>query len=130
MSVHPRGRICILSDIDFENLTLGIQPNCRDHFHTGKAKAFELSRHPALGKLLAFLASSATTDEDPAPAGCFIEVGGWVEYAHLRSTTKPNLKVIYALGEKIAARERKLFRRRTDYPVAGAPARFKPRREK
>lgn len=128
MSVHHRGRICILSDIDFENLALGIQPNCRDHFHTGKAKAFELSRHPALGKLLAFLASSATTDEDPAPAGCFIEVDGWVEYAHLRSSTKPNLKVIYALGEKIAAHERKLFRRRMYYPVAGIPAILKRRR--
>ncbi len=128
MSVHRRGRICILSDIEIENLALGIQPDCRDHFHTGRAKAFELSRHPALGKLLALLASSATTDEDPAPAGCFIEIGGWVEYAHLRSSTKPNLKVIYVLGEKIAARERKLFRRRTDYLVAAPPVRFKPRR--
>jgi hypothetical protein len=52
---------------------------------------------------LAFLASSATTDENPAPAGCFIEIGGVVEYAHLRRTTKPNLREIYAVGEKIAA---------------------------
>jgi hypothetical protein len=119
MSVHARGRICILSDIDFENLALGIKPNCRDHIHVGRARAYELTLHPQFGKLLAFLASSATTDEDIAPAGCFIEVGGWVEYSHLRSTTKPNLKQIYALGEKIAADERKLFRRRTHYPVVG-----------
>lgn len=117
MSVHPRGRICILSDIDVENLSLGITPKCKDHVHMGKVRAFELTRSPRLGRLLAFLASSATTDEDPAPAGCFIEIGGFVEYAHLRRTTKPNLKVIYALGEKIADDEQKPFRRRVFYPV-------------
>jgi len=83
----------------------------------GKAKAFDLTRHPSLGKLLAFLGSSATTAEYPAPAGCFIEIGGFVEYAHLRRTTKPNLKVIYALGQKIAADKQKIFIRRTFYPV-------------
>lgn len=118
MSVHPRGRICILNDVDFENLTVGIQPNCRDHIHMGKARAFELTRHPSLGRILAFLASSASTKEDSAPAGVFIEIGGWVEYAHLRRTTKPNFKAIYALGEKIAADEQKFFRRRTFFPVA------------
>lgn len=103
MSVHPRGRYCILSDIDSENLARGVKPDCRDHLHVGKVRAFELSRCPSLGNLLAFLASSATTDENPAPAGCFIEIGGVVEYAHLRRTTKPNLREIYAVGEKIAA---------------------------
>jgi|GEM_PF-7034789 hypothetical protein len=117
MSVHPRGRFCILSDVDVENLSLGIKPNCRDHVHAGRVRAFELSRNPRLGRLLALLASSATTKEDPAPAGCFIEIGGFVEYAHIRKTTKPNLKVIYALGEKIAADEQKPFMRRRFYPT-------------
>ena len=118
MSVHPRGRICILNEMDWENLQRGIKPNCRDHVHMGKVRAFDLTRHPSLGRILAFLASSATTHENPAPAGVFIEIGGFVEYAHLRRTSKPRLKSIYALGEKIAADEQKPFRRRTFYPVA------------
>jgi hypothetical protein len=83
----------------------------------GKVRAFELTRHPSLGKLLALLSSSATTAENPASAGCFIEIGGVVEYAHLRKTTKPNLKAIHAIGEKVAADARKPFRRRIYYPV-------------
>lgn len=117
MSVHRRGRLCILNDIDLENFARGITPNCKDHIHVGRVRAFEISRHPSLGRLIAFLGSSATTDDDPAPAGCFIEIGGFVEYAHLRKTTKPNLKAIYALGERIAANEKKPFNRRTYYPV-------------
>ncbi|WP_035359913.1 hypothetical protein [Edaphobacter aggregans] len=108
----------MLSDVDFENLSRGIQPDCRDHIHVGKARAFELTGNPSMGRVLAFLTSSATTDEDLAPAGCFIEIGGFVEYAHLRKTTKPNLKAIYAVGEKVAADEKKPFMRRTFYPVA------------
>ena len=117
MSVHPRGRICILREEDFDNLSRGIQPNCRDHYHTGKVKAFDLTRSPILGRILAFLGSAATIAENPAPSGVFVEVGGVVEYCHLRKTTKPNLKSIYVLGEKIAADEQKLFSRRTHYPV-------------
>jgi hypothetical protein len=70
-----------------------------------------------MGKILAFLSSAATTDEDLAPSGVFVEVGAFVEYCHLRRTTKPRLKAIYAVGEKIAADQQKLFRRRTHYPV-------------
>lgn len=117
MSVHPRGRICILTEEDFENLSRGITPNCKDHYHTGKSKAFELTRHPELGEILALVASSATTKDDVAPSGVFVKVGDFVEYCHLRRTTKPKLKFIYALGEKIAAEEQKMFRRRTYYPV-------------
>ena len=118
MSVHPRGRICLLSEFDFERLSQGILPDCRDHRHVGKVEAFAISRHPQYGRPLAFLTSSATTAEDLAPAGCFVEIGGVVEYAHLRSTTKPNLKLIYAFGEQVAAKEQKPFIRRTFYPVA------------
>jgi hypothetical protein len=107
----------MLSDLDVENLARGIKPNCKDHIHVGRVRAFELSRHPSLGKILAFLASSATSEEDHAPAGCFIEIGDCVEYTHLRRTTKPNLKAIYTVGEKIAAHVKKPFNRRTYYPV-------------
>ncbi len=117
MSVHHKSRICILTEEDFENLSRGIQPSCRDHYHTGKSKAFDLTRSPQLGRILAFLGSPATTAENLAPSGVFIEIGGMVEYCHLRKTTKPRLKSIYALGEKIAADEQKLFIRRTSYPV-------------
>jgi uroporphyrinogen-III synthase len=40
-----------------------------------------------------------------------------VEYAHLRRTTKPNLKAIYAVGEKIAGDVKRPFIRRPYYPV-------------
>jgi hypothetical protein len=70
-----------------------------------------------LGKLLALMASAATTPENVAPAGCFVEIGGVVEYTHLRKTTKPKLKAIYALGERIAAEHNLTFRRRKDYAI-------------
>jgi hypothetical protein len=47
----------------------------------------------------------------------FIEIGGYVEYCHLRKTTKPNLKRIYALGEQIAAGVNRPFLRRNYYPT-------------
>jgi hypothetical protein len=107
----------MLDEVDIENLSRGIRPNCKDHLHVGRVRAFDLSRSAHLGKLLAFVSSSATTKDDPAPSGCFIEIGGYVEYTHLRRSTQPRLTSIYAIGEKIAADINKPFLRRRYYPV-------------
>jgi hypothetical protein len=115
VSVHHKGRICLLDDYDFEKLSCGIKLNCKEHKHVGRVQAFELTREPRFGKLLAFLASSASTRENPAPAGCFVEIGGLVEYVHLRKSSKPNLKSVYALGERIGKEQNKPFKRRSYY---------------
>jgi hypothetical protein len=117
VSIHHKGRICILNSIDFENLSLGSQPDCRDHRHVNRVKAFEISRDPRLGKLVALVASSATTEEDLAPSGCFVEVGGVIEYVHLRRRTKVKLNLIYAAGDRIAVERKSSFKRRAYYPV-------------
>jgi hypothetical protein len=117
VSVHHKGRICILDPIDFENWSLGIKPDCKDHRHVNRVKAFEISRDPRFGNLVALLASSATTADDPAPSGCFVEVGGVIEYVHLRPRTKVRLKTIHALGERIAAEKKTTFKRRAYYLV-------------
>ena len=117
MSIHPRGRICILDEVDAQRLAEGIKPNCKDHYHTGRVKAFELCRVATLGRILVMLGSRATTEDDPAPSGVFIEIGGYVEYCHLSKTTKPNLRRIYALGKQVAAGENRPFLRRNYYPL-------------
>jgi|SRR5579863_469431 len=100
-----------------ENLSLGIRPDCRDHRHVNRTKAFEISKNPRFGRIVAVLSSSATTEENLAPAGCFVEVAGDIEYVHLRQRTKPRLNVIYTVGEQVAAERGKIFRRRSYYPV-------------
>jgi hypothetical protein len=117
VSVHSKGRYCIIDDIDLESLSRGLKLNCKDHRHVGRVAAFEISRSPRLGRLVAFLGSAATTRDEPAPAGCFIEIGGFIEYVHLRPSTKPNLKTIYALGKRLGTERRKPFRQRTYYPA-------------
>jgi hypothetical protein len=117
VSIHSKGRVCVLDVVDFENARLGIPPKCKDHRHVNRAKAFEISRNPRFGRLVGFLASAATTKDDIAPAGCFVEVAGVIEYVHLRKTTNPKLKVIYAVGERIAAQRKKVFRHRSYYLV-------------
>lgn len=117
MSIHSKGRICVLDAIDVENQKIGIAPKCTEHRHVGRKNAFELCRSARFGKVIAFVASSATSEDNPAPAGCFVLAGGTIEYVHLRSRSKVNLKVVYALGEKLSKNLMKPFMRRTDYRV-------------
>jgi hypothetical protein len=89
-----------------EKLSLGMKPDGRDHRHVSRPKAFEISGDPKFGRIVALLGSSATK-ENPAPAGCFVEVDGVIEHVHLRKSTKPKVDFIHRLGERIAAELKK-----------------------
>ena len=83
----------------------GVKPDCREHRHVNRVDAFYLSRNPRFGKLLVLIEARVSTKENPVADGCFVEVAGSIEYVHVRKRTKPNLKAVYAIGEKVAAEQ-------------------------
>jgi hypothetical protein len=58
------------------------------------------------------IAARGSTKDNLVFDGCFVEVGGTVEYAHLRKRVRPNLKFVYDLGERIAAQRHVPFIKR------------------
>jgi hypothetical protein len=113
VSIHAKGRVCLLNEWEWEGLSRGVKPDHNDHRHVSRANAFYISRQAAFGDLLAFVQSGAK--KTSLPCGCYVEVAGTVEYVHLKKRVKPHLKNIYALGEKIASEHNLKFVRRKEY---------------
>lgn len=113
VSIHPKGRVCLLNEWEWEGVSRGVKPDCKEHRHVSRTNAFYVSRRAGFGELLALVQSDAK--KTSRPSGCYVEVAGTVEYVHLKKRIKLNLENIYALGEKIAAEENLKFVRRKGY---------------
>jgi hypothetical protein len=113
VSIHAKGRVCLLNGWESDEWSRGVKPDCKQHRHVSRADAFYISRQSRFGKLLALVQSD--DKETSRPSGCYVEVAGTVEYVHLKKRIKPNLNNIYALGETIAAEENLKFVRRKEF---------------
>ena len=114
MSIHTKGRVCLLNGWEWDEWSRGVKPDCKQHRHVSRPNAFYISRQARFGKWLAFVPSDAK--KTPHPSGCYVEVAGTVEYVHLKKRVKlDDLENIFALGEKIATAKNLKFVRRKGY---------------
>ena len=115
MSVHPKGRVCILNEWERDALSRGVKPDHRDHRHISQTNAFYMSRRAVFGDLLRWVFVGSSTKKTSRPIGCYVEVAGTVEYVHFKKRIKLDLENIYALGEKIATEKNLKFVRRKEW---------------
>ena len=113
VSIHAKGRVCLLNEWEWDGLSRGVKPDCKEHRHVSRTNAFYMSRRARFGKWLASVRSDAK--KTSSPSGCYVEVAGTVEYVHLKKRIKPDLENIYALGESIASKQNLKFVRRKEY---------------
>lgn len=113
VSIHTKGRVCLLNEWEWDGLSRGVKPDCKEHRHVSRPNAFYMSRRVAFGKWLAFVQSG--DKKTSRPNGCYVEVAGTVEYVHLKKRIKLNLETIYAVGERIASEQNLKFVRRKEY---------------
>lgn len=113
VSIHQKARVCLLDEWEWERLSRGVRPDCKEHRHVSRTNAFYMSRRAGFGELLKFVQGDAKKTSQPC--GCYVKVGGTVEYVHLKKRIKLNLENIYVLGEKIASEEKLKFVRRKEW---------------
>jgi hypothetical protein len=113
VSIHDKGRVCLLNEWEWEGLSRGVKPDCKEHRHVSRTNAFYMSRRAGFGEVLDFIQRDAK--KTSRPFGCYVKVAGTVEYVHLKKRIKLDLENIYSLGEKIAAEENLKFVRRKEW---------------
>lgn len=101
MSIHKKGRVCLLERWEIEESQHGIKPNCRNHRHISQSEAFERSGDPYYGKIVGWLlkTSGKLTFE-----GYFVRTGGRIEFTITKSDCEPPFDLIRAEGLRLEKR--------------------------
>jgi hypothetical protein len=113
VSIHTKGRVCLLNGWEWDEWSRGVKPDCKQHRHVSRPNAFYISRESRFGELLELV--QRDTKKTSRADGCYVKVAGTVEYVHLKKRIKPNLENIYALGERIASEHNLKFVRRKEF---------------
>jgi hypothetical protein len=102
VSIHKKGRVCLLERWEAEESGRGIKPNCRNHRHISQAEAFERYGNPGYGKIVGWLEKWVLGKL--AFDGYFVTVGGRIEFTITKSECEAPLDLIRAEGLRLEKR--------------------------